>query len=134
MAQKIVAGEADFTNFCSNGRPYQWWQQDHSLNWGISNPSEGLTPLPAHMAILAKAPHPNAAKLFAEYITTQQAMQNWVNRELQWPLRNDYVVEGDIAPFMKKADQVTWISLDWSKIGKADRDAKRDEFRGIFGG
>ncbi|MCC7107421.1 MAG: ABC transporter substrate-binding protein [Chloroflexi bacterium] len=132
--QKMVSGEANLTNFASNGRPYQWWKQDRSLNWGIANPSEGLTPLPCHMAILAKAKHPNAAKLFVEYITTQQAMQNWVNHELQWPLRNDYGVEGEIAPFMKKADTVAWISLDWSKVTKADREAKRNEFRGIFGG
>jgi iron(III) transport system substrate-binding protein len=131
--QKITSGERVITNFNITGRAFQAQQEDKSLDFGAAFPTEGVVPLPIQAGILAKAAHPNAAKLFMEFLVSKEGQQIWVDRECQWPLRTDVTYSDEVKKFLTPLGDVKSITMDWDKeITSAARDAVRAEFRQIF--
>src|SRR5207248_4774911 len=58
----------------------------------IPNPPESPDSLSAgfgHLGILDRAPHPNAAQLFVNWLLTREGQQLWQNAQLQVSVRND---------------------------------------------
>ena len=134
MFQKVVIGEADLTTNGTSGRSLQLWEADNTVKLKLAWPTEGLTAFQGHIAALAKAPHPNAAKLFLELALSKEYMQWWmVDGSAKWPLRSDVKVEGPVAQFMKHGDDVKWIRTPWADVTNADRQKLVEEFRKIFG-
>ena len=131
--QKLTSGERVITNFQITARALQARREDNTLDFGAAFPTEGVVPLPIQAGILARAPHPNAAKLFAEFITSREGQQLWVDEEAQWPLRTDVTYSEEVKEFLTPLDQVKAITLDWDKeITAQARDEARAEFRRIF--
>jgi iron(III) transport system substrate-binding protein len=130
--QKLTSGERVITDFHIAARALQAKRDDKSLDFGAAYPSEGVVPLPIQAGILAKAPHPNAAKLFVEFMTSQEGQQLFLDAEVQWPLRSDVTYADDVKQFLKPLDQIKIITLDWNTITPAARDEARAEFRRIF--
>jgi iron(III) transport system substrate-binding protein len=131
--QKLTSGERIITNFQITARALQAQREDSSLSFGAAFPTEGVVPLPIQGGILAKAPHPNAAKLWAEFVTSKEGQQLWVDEEAQWPLRTDATYSEEVKEFLTPLDQVKAITLDWEKeITPQARDEARAEFRRIF--
>jgi iron(III) transport system substrate-binding protein len=116
-----------------SGRAYQAWRDDKSLEFGAAFPSEGVVPLPIQAGIMAKAPHPNAAKVLMDFLTSKEGQQFWVANESQWPLRTDVTYPDDVKPYLTPLDQVKAITVDWKKeITTDSRNTTRAEFRRIF--
>jgi iron(III) transport system substrate-binding protein len=130
--QKITSGERILTNFAITARAYQAQREDPSLEFGAAFPVEGVCPLPIPAGILAKAPHPNAARLFAEFLVSREGQQIWLSEECQWPLRTDVSYPPDILPFLTPLDQIKVLTLDWDHLTPQVRDEARAEFRRIF--
>jgi iron(III) transport system substrate-binding protein len=130
--QKMASGELDMATTVSPGQAYDRWKADRGLNWIVANPKEGIVPIAGYMAILAKAPHPNAAKLMVDYLLSKEAMQDWVTYTAQYPLRTDYVIGGDLKKFMFKFEEVKWISVDWKKVTNEQRAQLKEEWRQIY--
>jgi iron(III) transport system substrate-binding protein len=130
--QKLTSGEEVISDFHLAARALQAKRDDPSLDFGAAYPSEGVVPLPIQSGILAKAPHPSAAKLFAEFMTSQEGQQLFLDAEVQWPLRSDVTYAADVKQFLTPLDQVKAITIDWSTITPAARDEARAEFRRIF--
>ena len=130
--QKLTSGERILTDFHITGRALQAWREDNSLEFGVSFPTEGVVPLPIQAGIMAKAPHPNAAKLFAEFIVSKEGQQVWVDEEVQWALRTDVTYSEQVKGFLTPLDQVKALTLDWDTITTQARDEARAEFRRIF--
>jgi ABC-type Fe3+ transport system substrate-binding protein len=133
IQQKLTSGERIITNFHITGRAFQAWQEDKSLDFGVSFPTEGVVPLPIQAGILAKAAHPNAAKLLLDFLISREGQQLWVDRECQWPLRTDVTYSDDVKRFLTPLDQVKALTLNWeTEVTSAARDEARAEFRRIF--
>jgi iron(III) transport system substrate-binding protein len=133
IQQKLTSGERIITDFHITGRAYQAWQEDKSLDFGVSFPTEGVVPLPIQAGIMARASHPNAAKLFLDFLISQEGQQLWLDRECQWPLRTDVTYSDDVKRYLTPLDQVKAITMDWDKdVTSAARDEARAEFKRIF--
>jgi ABC-type Fe3+ transport system substrate-binding protein len=133
IQQKLTSGERIITDFHITGRAYQAWQEDKSLDFGVSFPTEGVVPLPIQAGIMARASHPNAAKLFLDFLISQEGQQLWLDRECQWPLRTDVTYSDDVKRYLTPLDQVKAITMDWDKdVTSATRDEARAEFKRIF--
>jgi iron(III) transport system substrate-binding protein len=130
--QKLTSGERVITDFHLAARALQAKRDDSSLDFGAAYPSEGVVPLPIQAGIPAKAPHPNAAKLFFEFMTSQEGQQLFLDAEVQWPLRTDVTYAEDVKQFLMPLDQVKAITVDWKTITPQARDEARAEFRRIF--
>jgi iron(III) transport system substrate-binding protein len=130
--QKLTSGERILSDFHLAARALQAKRDDNSLDFGAAYPSEGVVPLPIQSGILAKGPHPNAAKLFAEFMTSQEGQQLFLDAEVQWPLRSDVTYSEEIKQFLMPLDQLKFITVDWTTITPAARDEARAEFRRIF--
>jgi ABC-type Fe3+ transport system substrate-binding protein len=58
----------------------------------VQNPPESPDSLSAqfgHLGILDRAPHPNAAKVFVNWLLSREGQQLWQNAQLQVSVRND---------------------------------------------
>lgn len=130
--QKLTSGERVITNFQIPGRALQAIRDDSSLDFGAAFPTEGVVPLPIQAGILAKAQHPNAAKLFAEFMLSKEGQQLFLTEEVQWPLRTDVTYPEDVKRFLNPLDEVKAIPLEWDTITSQARDEARAEFRRIF--
>jgi iron(III) transport system substrate-binding protein len=130
--QKLTSGERVLTDFHLSARALQAKRDDNSLDFGAAFPSEGVVPLPIQQGVLAKAPHPNAAKLFAEFMTSQEGQQLFLDAEVQWPLRSDVTYAADVRQFLTPLDQINAIKMDWDAVTADARDEARAEFRRIF--
>jgi ABC-type Fe3+ transport system substrate-binding protein len=130
--QKLTSGEEVITDFHLAARALQAKRDDNSLDFGAVYPVEGVVPLPIQAGILARAQHPDAAKLFAEFMTSQEGQQLFLDAEVQWPLRSDVTYADEVREFLTPLDQVKAITMDWSTITPEARDDARAEFRRIF--
>ena len=130
--QKLTSGEEVISDFHLAARALQAKRDDNSLDFGAAYPVEGVVPLPIQSGILAGAQHPNAAKLFAEFMTSQEGQQLFLDAEVQWPLRSDVTYADELKQFLTPLDQVKAITMDWSTITPEARDDARAEFRRIF--
>lgn len=130
--QKLTSGEVVLTDFHIAARALQAKRQDPSLDFGAAYPTEGVVPLPIQAGIPKAAPHPNAARLWSEFMTSQEGQQLFLNAEIQWPLRSDMTYTDEIKAFLTPLDQVKAITVDWSTITSQARDEARAEFRKIF--
>lgn len=77
-------------------------------------PSDGVPIVPCPIAITKDAPHPNAAKLFMEYILSQEG------QALFQVLAGDYSMRDDVPPMPGKRPikDLNIIKIDWEKFEK----------------
>lgn len=130
--QKITSGERVVTNAADPGRAYRLAVQDPSIQIGVAWPKEGVTPIPFQQAVLANSPHPNAAKLFADFLVSKEGQQVWLEYEGAWPMRTDLTYNEQMRKYVKRFDEVKLLPIDWDKVGPEERDKARAEFRRIF--
>lgn len=130
--QKLTSGERVITNLSMPAAALQAKRQDGSLDFGTLYPPEGVVVNSAQQGILAKAPHPNAAKLFSEFMTTQEGQQLLLDPTLKWPLRSDVTYTAEVKAFLPPLAQVNALKMDWEAITSDAIDEARAEFKRIF--
>jgi iron(III) transport system substrate-binding protein len=130
--QKLASGERGLAVLHLAGRALETWREDSSSEFGTSFPIEGVVALPMQTGILAQAPHPNAARLFAEFMVSQDAAQLLLEQAI-WPLRSDVTYPEDVRRFLKPLDQVNVIPQDWENVSSSSREEARAEFAHISG-
>jgi iron(III) transport system substrate-binding protein len=90
---------------------------------------EGNLVFPTPLGIVSQAPHPNAAKLFIDYVLSLEGQTLLIEDWLTDSVREDApTVEGLPTGFAQQAFQV-----DWSEISSTRRDELMEEFKEIFG-
>jgi iron(III) transport system substrate-binding protein len=127
-AQRILTGQ-DVIAFGGNpSRVHQSNQKGAHLR--ILYPSEGFTFLPQLTFILAKAPHPNAAKLWLDFILSDAGQQILAHREALISGRSGFKSPiPDIAPDFSS---LKIIKVDWEKMTADQLTKYREEWIGIF--
>ncbi|HEY7062624.1 MAG TPA: extracellular solute-binding protein [Chloroflexota bacterium] len=96
-------------------------------------PQEGVTMLGHPYGILAKAPHPNAAKLFIDWLFGEEGQSMYVRLEGLSSGRDGLKIPDEVRPYSPPLAEIKSIPLDWKALDPKAMEAAREEFRGIFG-
>ncbi len=127
-AQRILTGQ-DMMAFGGNpSRVHQSNQKGAKLK--IFYPEEGFTFLPQMTFIFAKAPHPNAAKLWIDFILSETGQKILADKEALISARAGFQSPiPDIAP---NFSSLKIIKVDWEKMSAQELIKYRDEWVSIF--
>ncbi|HLH25928.1 MAG TPA: extracellular solute-binding protein [Chloroflexota bacterium] len=95
-------------------------------------PQEGVTMLGHPYGILAKAPHPNAAKLFVDWLFGEEGQSMYTRLEGLSSGRDGLKVPDEVRAYSPPLAEIKSIPLDWKNLDPKTMEAARDEYRQIF--
>jgi iron(III) transport system substrate-binding protein len=128
MTERLVTGQ-DLMAFGNvSGRVYQANQRGANLKYML--PSEGVVLMGAGSFILAKAPHPNAAKLWLDFMLSEQGQTILTRREALVSGRAGFV--SPLPEYAPSIDTIKLIPVDWSKVSDEDIRKAKAEWQSIF--
>ena len=127
-AQRVASGQ-DLIAFGGNpSRVLQFNQKGAKLK--ILYPEEGFTFLPQSAFILKAAPHPNAAKLWLDFVLSEKGQALLAQREAAISGRLGFVSPvPEVAPSF---GELKIIKIDWSKMSADTLRKYRDEWVSMF--
>ena len=129
FVNKAIPGEYPIAALTSPGPAFRANLEGAGLK--IVFPTEGVAAVGRQTAILSRAPHPNAAKLFIDFFHADAAQKIIMNKE-GYPtgrlgLKSQY--PESIVPIY---DVKGAIQMDWRKVTDKERNEAREEFRRIM--
>jgi iron(III) transport system substrate-binding protein len=128
IAGRLVTGE-DLMAFCGMPtRAYQYNQKGARLKFMM--PEEGAVLLPQNMFILAKAPHPNAAKLWVDFILSEQGQTIVVKGEGMVSGRTSF--KTPLPEYAPSINSLKLINVDWQGLSEEKLNAMREEWVQMF--
>ncbi len=95
-------------------------------------PKEGTTMLGHPYGILAQAPHPNAARLFIDFLYSEEGQKLYVDLEGVISARDGLPSPEHVRPISPPLAEIKSIPLDWKALDEKAMDAARAEWRDIF--
>jgi iron(III) transport system substrate-binding protein len=95
-------------------------------------PKEGVALLGQPYGILAKAPHPNAAKLFIDFLFGEKGMKLYIDLEGTIAIRDGMKVPEKIRKYSPPLEEITAIPMDWKSIDSRTANQYMEEFKEIF--
>lgn len=128
IAQSLVTGEYPITTSGTPSRGYQMEQEGVELE--VAYPEEGVVLVPQAWAILEEAPHPNAAKLWIDFIFSEEGQR--VYQEGEAPISGRAGFESASDKWAPALDELEVIEMDWENITEEEQDEARAEWREIF--
>ncbi len=132
ITQKLITCEYGIAVWNLHGRVYQTHRENPRSQMVFASPREGIVILGSHLAILKGAPHPNAAKLFVDFLLGEEGARIFAAGEGAFVFREGFKYPAEVAPFLPPLDQVKAVPMDWAKITAADRERARENFRKAF--
>jgi iron(III) transport system substrate-binding protein len=128
VAQRLLAGQ-DLLNF--GGQASRAFQSNKKgANMKIVFPEEGVVLLPQLTFMLKAPPHPNAAKLWVNFILSAEGQKIMAEREAMISGRAGF--KSPLPEYSPDLDHLKIISVDWRKVGADDLKKYRDEWRNLF--
>lgn len=128
IAGRMVSGEDLMAFSGMPTRAYQNNQKGAKLKFMF--PTEGVVLLPQNMFILKKAPHPNAAKLWIDFILSERGQNLVVKGEALISGRAGF--KSPLPEYAPPMQSLKVIPIDWEKTSTADLQKMRQEWVGIF--
>lgn len=128
IASQLVTGQYQLTWSGMPTRAYQFNQKGGKLKFIL--PKEGVVLLPQAQFITAKAPHPNAAKLWLDFVLSEEGQKIVVNGEALISGRSGF--KSPLPEYAPPIDSLNVIKMDWAKISTADMSKARAEWVGMF--
>ena len=126
-AEALVTGQ-DLMTF--GGSPGRFMQSNaKGANLKFLLPKEGIILLPAGSFILAKAPHPNAAKLWIDFTLSQTGQMILSKREALISVRSGF--KSPLPDHAPAIDDLVLMPIDWNKITQDDIRKAKAEWQGI---
>jgi iron(III) transport system substrate-binding protein len=95
-------------------------------------PKEGVTLLGQPYGILAKAPHPNAARLFIDFLFGEKGMNMFIDLEGTIVIRDGMKPPDKIKKYSPPLDEITAIPMDWKSVDSRTANQYLEEFKEIF--
>src|SRR3546814_19683307 len=95
-----------------------------------SFPSEGVVVAGNYGGILADAPHPNAAKIWTDFLFSQKGQEILVRLEAIGSLRADVEVPPDVQPFVTAPRTVQAVTVAEARPPVVKLSQSRAAFRG----
>lgn len=128
IANQLVTGQDLFAFSGMPTRAYQFNQKGAQLRFLL--PKEGVVLLPQAIFILAKAPHPNAAKLWLDFILSETGQRILVEKEALISGRSGF--KSPIPDYAPPIDKLNVIKIDWEKMTTEDQAKAKAEWLAIF--
>lgn len=129
IRDKVMTGEFPIAAWGYAPRAYQV-RKEAKLD--VSYPKEGVVLEGAFAGILAKAPHPAAAKLWDDFWFSKEGQTILVKYEGVISGRSDLKVSPELRKYVPSLASIKVIPVQWAKVTAKDREKARDEFRKIF--
>jgi iron(III) transport system substrate-binding protein len=124
----ILTGEHLFTFNGMPSRNFQANKKGAKLKFYI--PTEGVMMFPNVTFIVAGAPHPNAAKLWMDFLHSEKGQQIIVSREALVSERANF--NSPVPDYAPNASSLNLIKIDWSTITPDELKQSRGEWAEIF--
>lgn len=109
MAGRLVTGEDLMAYSGMPTRAYQYNQKGAKLKFML--PKEGVVLLPQNQFILAKAPHPNAAKLWVDFVLSNEGQMILTKNEALISGRSGF--KSPLPEYAPSIDDLNLIKVDW---------------------
>jgi ABC-type Fe3+ transport system substrate-binding protein len=128
VAQRLVTGQ-DLMAF--SGMPTRAFQNNaQGAKLRFLMPEEGVVLMPQSSFILQKAPSPNAAHLWTDFIHSEAGQQILARREALISGRSGF--RSPLPEYAPAIDQLKMLDLDWRGMTTADLQKHREEWTRIF--
>lgn len=131
MRDRVVSGEYPLWFPGFGQRAYQVREQ---IKLKVAFASEGVPVQGMYSGILKKAPHPNAAKLWTDFVFSQEGQSLIMEVEAVNAVRPDVAIPEPVKPYMRPIADLKIMPMDWLGLNEQTRDKAREEFRDLFGG
>jgi iron(III) transport system substrate-binding protein len=95
-------------------------------------PKEGALLLAQTYGILAKAPHPNAARLFVDFLFGEKGNRLFIELEGVIAVRDGMKVPEKIKMYSPPLDEINAIPMDWKSLDSRTANQFQEEFKEIF--
>jgi iron(III) transport system substrate-binding protein len=128
IANQLVTGQDLFAFSGMPTRAYQFNQRGAKLKFLL--PKEGVVLLPQAIFILSKAPHPNAAKLWLDFILSDVGQTILVEKEALISGREGF--KSPIPEYAPPIEKLNVIKIDWEKMTTEDQNKAKTEWLSIF--
>lgn len=130
IRDKVMTGEYPIAVLGYAPRAYQS-RKDVELR--TSYPKEGVVVMGGFAGIMAKAAHPNAARLWTDFFFSKEGQEVLQKYEAVISGRADLTKNPEVAKYVPSVDQIKIVPVDWTHLTEQDRDKARAEFRSLFG-
>ena len=127
-AERLVTGQDLMAFGGMPTRVYQYNERGANLKYML--PAEGVVLLPQCSFILSKAPHPNAAKLWLDFVLSEKGQTILSKAEALISGRSNF--KSPLPEYAPAIDGLNLIKMDWEKITAADIQAAKKEWLSIF--
>jgi iron(III) transport system substrate-binding protein len=127
-AEALVTGQDLMAFGGSPGRLFQSNEKGATLKFLL--PKEGIVLLGAGTFILAKAPHPNAAKLWIDFTLSEAGQTILSRREALISTRSGF--KSPLPDYAPAIDELTVMPVDWNKITTEEIRLGKTEWQSIF--
>jgi iron(III) transport system substrate-binding protein len=128
IASRLISGEDLMAYSGMPTRAYQNNQKGAHLKFIL--PTEGVVLLPQSEFILKKAPHPNAAKLWLDFILSEEGQTILVKDEALMSGRSGF--KSPIPDYAPSIDNLKTIKVDWKGLSTPQLKKVRGEWAGVF--
>jgi iron(III) transport system substrate-binding protein len=130
IMSRVVSGEYPLAFFGMPTRAYQAARLGVEIR--VAYPQEGAVPLGMPWIIMARAPHPNAAKLWIDFIFGKAGHQLYIINEALSTGREDIQLTTLQRTYTPPVGEIRAIPMDWKNVTESMRATAQDEFRRIF--
>jgi iron(III) transport system substrate-binding protein len=127
-AERLVNGQDLMALGGMPTRAYQY--NDRGANLKFLFPEEGVVLLGQDSFILAKAPHPNAAKLWLDFTLSEEGQQILAKREALISGRSGF--KSPLPAYAPSIDSIKVIKMDWDHITQDDIRKAKAEWLSVF--
>ena len=131
VTTRVVTGEKPVAFMGNNRTAYIAAQEGADIK--VVYPKEGVVILSNPYAILAKAPRPNAAKLFIDYVSSAEGQKHIIEMAGYFIGRDDVPFPPKVREFTPPISKINLIPMEWSSFTEKELKAARKEFMEIFG-
>jgi iron(III) transport system substrate-binding protein len=128
MTEALVTGQDLMAFGDTSGRLMQ--SNAKGANLKFLNPKEGVVLLGAGTFILARAPHPNAAKLWIDFTLSEAGQTIFSKGEGLTSVRSGF--RSPLPEYAPAIDDLTVIPVDWTKISDEDIKNAKAEWQAIL--
>jgi ABC-type Fe3+ transport system substrate-binding protein len=128
IAGRLVAGEDLMAFSGMPTRAYQYNQQGAKLKFML--PEEGVVLMAQAMFILKAAPRPNAAKLWVDFLLSDEGQQILARNEALVSGRSNF--KSPMPDYAPNIDSMKLIKVDWKSMSNDDLKKARSGWENIF--
>ncbi len=131
VTSRVVTGERPVTFLGNSRTAYVAAMEGADIK--VCYPKEGVVLLSNPFLILSKAPHPNAARLFIDYVSSEEGQRLMAEMGGYFVTRKGIKISPKLRAFTPPITDINVIPMDWKSLTDQETEKARKEFLEIFG-